>query len=308
MIGQPRQCRDRHGPTRPGWWLCLHPAPAGRRRPGVMEPAVAVQPILVQELLGPDAPLLPRRLFEVLGDGRLASAPSGQIRYGRLRLCLAARPVQEWDVIERVYADDPLVVKRGWERLSAVPQGQFRCRLRKLAQALNDRLTMRRVPLIVRRPWPRHLMLHDPADPAALVQARAEAAEIEVYRQDRAATETGALGLGKKRHLTAADRVVAARQRADRQARPDRKVPCHRNVAESRADTSGQVLPPGIAACEAFVRDALAKGPRPSAWLQAEWKRRGGRPSTLRRACKSLGIKRGYIGFGPGGNWWMALP
>lgn len=63
-----------------------------------------------------------------------------------------------------------------------------------------------------------------------------------------------------------------------------------------------------LAEAEAFLRDALAEGPRPALDVTREARQGGLADATIRRARGRLGIVSRREGFGSGGRWTWALP
>jgi hypothetical protein len=120
-------------------------------------------------LLGEDCPPLQRRLFECLCDGNLFWTPaSGRSRltYGPITLWLRSlRALKEHEAAEVVYQVE-------WSELTDPQRGRLRARLRKLQQALGNRLAQRKIPFRIVRPRGAWLFLWEHADPSALEEER----------------------------------------------------------------------------------------------------------------------------------------
>jgi hypothetical protein len=231
-------------------------------------------------LLGADCSKLQSRLFHALMDGRLfwTDTPDITVQFGTLTIRL--RPpldgLREPDAIEVVYG-----VR--WERLSGAEQRRYQDRLRQLQTSLNDRLTKRRTPFSIARPYTGWLtvlvggrrLTAPGAPPARLYQLLASGGIDDIHLCD----------------------LVLAHGRDE-------------GIRRALAEVE---RPPALdtAACADFVRGALRPGPKPINALEAEWTAAGGRPRTLRTTLDNLKAQAEvdrYREGGRGGRWMVRLP
>jgi hypothetical protein len=78
-----------------------------------------------------------------------------------------------------------------------------------------------------------------------------------------------------------------------------------RRLSAAKPPTKAQS---SVEECLDFVRKALAKRPQKATDLKEAWEKRGGRPGTLRRVLKQLGVKHAKEGFGASSEWYVSLP
>jgi hypothetical protein len=212
-----------------------------------------------------------------------------------------------------------------WNRLSSRQQDRYRSRLRQQAAVLNDNLRRRRAPFEVIRPVSEHVYLWYTEDSAAL-------AEIERDAEARRQWGRWPLAEQLRRFALAAasmtDEAIPPESQAimraaltameDKDEHYAKRLFALASAARKNPDLVIAVLTdlvpetPGaattdLAACKTFVLQELGAGARPTADLLQEWTARGGTKSTLRRACKVLGVSRQRVG-GTSGYWRVELP
>jgi hypothetical protein len=207
--------------------------------------------------LGPNCPKKQRRLFEAL------SSENG----GALR---------EEEVIEIVYQVE-------WDSLSTRKQEDYRNRLRKLEEGLNNRL-IPRTTLRVRRIGHRILFLEDRTNPNAVSAMR------ERFRP-----------LTKKESAEL-DRLWRDPQRLSAELLKGMA----RLKGNFGGEDSPEAQPPTLEETMALIREYLADGPKPSEDLGRLLIARGCLGNRVRRARKQL-CKSYREGFSSDGRWLVRL-